>query len=282
MALTINEERKKQLDKIRRLANNNVADHLQTVIEREQEGIPPIEYIKTNSVLDICFEEGFMIPSVNVIAGSTGDGKSLALLHLAYRASLEHKVLYISCENAIQTDYKRINKIRKTYGDINDNNITYINILDQEFEKDTKVTEKDVLNLIIKGDFEMIFIDSYQVMFDTDAEDGASLFQIGNKLIKLVYSAAVASNTAVFITWQLVRAKIDKIEDVDENDISQSMGIARYATSMFVIKGNKKKSTDWKIKLVKSREDFLTNDPIDLLYDNKFNLSNSKSLKDLL
>lgn len=277
----LSEERAKQLARLRRMATNKVKDNLQTVIEREQEGIPSIEYVKTNSILDLHFEEGFMIPSVNVIAGSTGDGKSLMLLHLAYRASVDHKILYVSCENSIQTDYKRIKKIRQTYGDINDNNITYINILDQEFEKDTRVKDKDIIDLIVNGNFEMIFIDSYQIMFDK-GEDGASLYKVGNELIKTVYGAAVESNTAVFLTWQLVRAKVDKIDDIDENDISQSMGIVRYATSMFVIKRNKKKKNDWKIKLIKSREDFIDNDPKDLLFGGKFTIALGKDLNDIL
>lgn len=276
------EDRKKLVQNLTARIHNKLADNLETIPERVARGIPELHYIKTNSVLDRYFEEGFTTSSVNVIAGGTGDGKSLCLIHLAYRASYDHKILYISCENSIQTDSKRFDKIKETYEEYNEDNITYINVLDKLENENTETKPAEILQLINSGKYDMVFLDSYQVLFDAEASDGATLYKIGNTIMKALYGCSVKSNVAVFITWQLARIKVESIEDIDENDISQSMGIARYANTMFVIRRSKKNLKNWKIKLIKSREDFNPIGSIELMYNDKFTLRKEKNISELL
>lgn len=277
------EELKKNVMTTQERKINRLSDNLETIPERVARGIPELNFTYTNSALDRYFVRGFTTPSVNVIAGGTGDGKSLCLLHLAYLSSYDHKILYISCENEITVDLKdRVSKIKERYKYYNEDNITYINVLDKLENENTDTKPAEVLQLINSGKYDMIFLDSYQVLFDTEASDGASLYQIGNTIMKALYGCSVKSKVAVFITWQLARIKVDSIDDIDENDISQSMGIARYANTMFAIKRSKKQLKNWKIKLIKSRSDFNFIKPIPLLFNDNFDLSNEKDVQDIL
>lgn len=277
------ESKREQLERLRNNAKKKLKDCLMTVPEREKQGIPSFVYVKTNSTIDYYFEKGFILPSINLVTGSTGDGKSLTLLHMAYCASKSHKILFISCENSLQTDFGRMAKLKKIYKNYNEDNILYINAHDYNNNKDLPDVKPSSIHELLKtGMFDMVFIDSYQVLFDTEAEDGAKMHEVGNNIMKTLHSISVSKKIAVFMTWQLARIKVKSIDEIDENDISQSIGVARYASTMFVVRHDKKNQKDWRIKLIKSREEYIDNDSKPLIVDNSFYIEAETKLDFLL
>ena len=211
------------------------------------------DYVKifTNTKLDKILIEGFNPRSINIFAGRTGSGKSLALLHLAYRFAVNNdKVCYVSFENDIYTDAERLKEVSKTY--IERGNFDYFNY----FALEAGGYGLDKANLIETfKEYKYVFLDAYQLVCD-DLSDGASMHAAGNVLMKELHKLTLANDITFFLTWQLTRGAPNDIKEIEVDDMSFSMGVSRYATTVWAIAKTIREEDDklfWNIRLVKSR-----------------------------
>lgn len=216
--------------------------------------IPDIEFYKTDSYSFDLIVGGIIQGGITVIAGGTGQGKSMVGLHLASLLSKDNKILYLSIENAIQIDIKRFKKTCEIY-DYNANNIAYINaILYEESYKDilTYCLEK-----VKSQEFNILVIDGADLMFK-DGDDGAKMFKEGEDFMKILHKTLSDTSSSCILTWQLNRGGIMKktIEDIDTSDIATSMGIVKYASQVYAVKRqlkDEKNPSKWFIRLIKTR-----------------------------
>ena len=228
-------------------------------------------YIKfyTNTKLDGILVDGFNPRSINILAGRTGSGKSLALLHLAYRLSITNKsVCYISFENDIYTDAERLKEIDKTY--IEKGNFDYYNYLELE-ALGYGVDKKNIVELFKK--YKYVFLDAYQLLCD-DLSDGASMHAAGNVLMKELHKLTLKHDITFFLSWQLTRGAPNDIKEIEVDDMSFSMGINRYATTVWAIAKVVREEDSkifWNIRLIKSRAKYDATKTIISMYsrDNK-------------
>ena len=200
----------------------------------------------------ICLENNGK-KSLNIFTGPSGSGKSGILLNLAYNFAESHdKVCYVSFENDLATDAERLQEMRKTYG--KEIEFDYFNYLDLELSN-YDVSKKRLHDMF--GRYKYVFLDSYQNVYDTDNEEGASLHKSGNQLMKDLLRIAREHGTIFFLTWQMAKgAKAKSKEEQSEEDISFSMGVTRYAHTIWIIDQRSAKDSNdinWTIKLEKSR-----------------------------
>ena len=251
-----NEERKKLLEKTRFSFENPINKEIAlTVNDLLSIDIEIFRKEHSNTILDdLCF--GFAQKSLNIFAGASGSGKSLLLLHIAYNFALTHdKVCYISFENDIDTDIARIHEMVNTYG--GKSNLNYYNYT-MLSNAGYGVTKKDIYKLF--EDYDYIFLDEFQIVFDSNnAEDGAGMHVNGNKIMKELYNISISNNKIFFLTWQLARgAKAKTKEEQCTDDISYSIGVIRYAKTVWIIDSRpckKEECPSWTIKLDKTRNE---------------------------
>lgn len=223
------------------------------------------EYIKvfTNTKLDSVLVEGFNPRSVNIFAGRTGSGKSLALLHLAYRFSIVNEsVCYISFENDIYNDAERMREIDKTY--VEKGNFDYYNYLELE-ALDYGVEKRNIVELFKK--YKYVFLDAYQLLCD-DLEDGASMHAAGNVLMKELHKLSLKFGITFFLSWQLSRGAPSDIKEIEVDDMSFSIGVARYASTVWAISKevDDNLNINWRVRLIKSRAKYNDNKTIISMY----------------
>lgn len=216
--------------------------------------VDPSEFEReySNTILDE-LSNGFGKRSLNVFAGPSGSGKSGTLLNLAYNFAESHdKVCYISFENDYNIDAERLQEMQKIY----DKKVefAYFNYLELELSN-YDVSKKRLHDMF--GRYKYVFLDAYQNVYDTDNDDGASLHKSGNQLMKDLAKIAHESDVIFFLTWQMAKgAKAKSKEEQSEEDMSFSMGITRYASTIWIIDQRKCKDSEdlnWTIKLEKSR-----------------------------
>lgn len=239
------------------------------------------EYIKvfTNTKLDSVLIEGFNPRSINIFAGRTGSGKSLALFHLAYRFSITNdSVCYISFENDIYNDAERMQELSKTY--IEKGNFDYYNYLELE-ALGYGVDRKSIVELF--KNYKYVFLDAYQLLTD-DLEDGASMHATGNVLMKELHKISLKYGITFFLSWQLTRGAPTDIKEIEVDDMSFSIGVARYASSVWAIskeQSEKSENVLWRIRLIKSRAKYNDNKTIISMYNKNNNcvcLTNEEEL----
>ena len=246
------------------------------------DNVPPLHFIKTHTWFDYMVG-GLLEGSVTVIAGASGDGKSLASLHLAYALAKTFKrddeaILFVSCENDSRVDFQRKNEAEKFYG-YNGDKILYWNALDNDGTKNTAnkmINFNTIIDNIKEGLYKIVIIDALQNMIPPRDEGGSMKVQ-GDALMDQLVNAAKLSNTTVIVTWQLGRgAKSIDIEDYTVDLLSLSIGVARYASHIYAVKRQKakkgqKNGSYWKMRIIKSRTGFNTEeDSIDLEVMKKF------------
>ena len=246
---------------------------------------PPVEFIKTGAKNFDNIVGGILKGGITVIAGGSGQGKSMVGLHLASSLSKENKVLYASMENDVRIDLKRFNDIiSKNIYEININNINYVNAGCEFDENNMLLSNKDIFNNLIQEipNYEIIVIDGLDLLVDL-SEDGADLYKNGNLLMKLLHKSLKENGlekTAIIITWQMNRnANVKKIEELNQYAIGTSMGIIRYASHVY---GVCRFENNWYLKLMKSRTEFnIDSSCIDILDTyNNINLNNALQQKE--
>ena len=246
---------------------------------------PPVEFIKTGAKNFDNIVGGILKGGITVIAGGSGQGKSMVGLHLASLLSKENKVLYASMENDVRIDLKRFNDVlsKKIY-DININNINYVNAGCEIDENNMLLSNKDIFNNLINEipNYDIVVIDGLDLLVDL-SEDGAELYKNGNLLMKLLHKSLKENGleTAIIITWQMNRnANVKKIEELNQYAIGTSMGIIRYASHVY---GVCRFENNWYLKLMKSRTEFnIDASYIDILDQyNNINLNNALQKKEV-
>ena len=254
-------------DKLKERILNNL--HMFNDLTSKEYG--SLEFIQTNTSFDdMC--GGILKESVTVIAGATGDGKSLSSIHLACSLPKDLSILYCSCENDIRVDIQRKEQCEKMYKI--PKNFFYWNYLEDELNN-KKFTQMGIIDLIKEGCFDIVFLDAWQNLVPP-AENGAEMKAQGDKLMEELISACRSSKTTAIMTWQLSRGTVAKdIQDLSSDDLSLSIGVARYASHIYVIKRSNKANTKikpyWKMRLIKSRTGYNNaNATIDLIPDGIF------------
>lgn len=254
-------------DKLKERILNNL--HMFNDLSSKEYGA--LEFIQTNTSFDdMC--GGILKESVTVIAGATGDGKSLSSIHLACSLPKDLSILYCSCENDIRVDIQRKEQCEKMYNI--PKNFFYWNFLEDELNN-KKFTQMGIIDLIKEGCFDIVFLDAWQNLVPP-AENGAEMKAQGDKLMEELISACRSSKTTAIMTWQLSRGTVAKdIQDLSSDDLSLSIGVARYASHIYVIKRSNKTGKNaqpyWKMRLIKSRTGYNNvNDTIDLIPDGIF------------
>ena len=229
-----------------------------TLKEYLEMDIPDIEFYKTTSY---CFDNivgGIIKGGITVVAGGTGQGKSMVGLHLASLLSKNEKVLYLSIENAIQIDMKRFRKSMDLYR-ATPENITYINAI--LYDESYKEILNSCLEMVKNQEYQIFVIDGADLMFK-DQEDGAKMFKEGEDFMKVLHKTLSDTSSSCILTWQLNRGGITKkIEEIDTSDIATSMGIVKYASQVYAVKRQVKESKDkkenikddWCLRLIKTR-----------------------------
>lgn len=223
---------------------------------------------------------GLMRGGIHLIAGSTGSGKSLFLLHTAVQTALNNQdtnVFYLSFENDPRVDKSRYLQSLKTY---NVQNLSRVNNLyfvldiqdcDDVFTKKTTISRlakkdesKVTLSQIFNIDNSIIFVDGAEYQM-TSASEGSELFKQGKELMTLMSESSKKHNTVIVSSWQLCRGTSDKkIEKLSCDDISMSIAVARIATTIWAIK---KSPDNWQIVNIKSRQEVLEEPRAYTLYD---------------
>lgn len=253
------------IDKMKFKMQNHISPDLAMNVQ-DLNDVDPNEFVKeqSNSRLDD-LSGGFAQKSINVFAACSGSGKSNLLLHLAYRFSITHdSVCYISFENALPVDAERMQQMSKMYQQ--KGNFDYFNYTDLEL-KGYDVSKKWLKELFKQ--YKYVFLDSYQIIYDTEDADGARMHTNGNALMDELRKIAYDNNSMFFLTWQMARgAKAKSKEEQSEDDLSYSLGVSRYAITIWIIDRRiTNNKINWTIKLEKTRVTG-EQDKLITLYDN--------------
>lgn len=241
-------DRQKETQKIKNNDKKDITEYPLETLE-DLDNREPLEFIKSNTIFDLMIG-GFEKRSFTVIAAQPGHGKSLMCLSLALEISAKFRILYVSYENDGRIDYERAERLKTDYyNSAKLDNISYVDVNDIETSENIDFQLKDVEALIATGRYDFIFLDGIQNAVDTD-DEGGSMFADGNNIAKRIIQAAKAFKRPVIATWQLGRIKVKNIEDIEMSDISFSMGLVRYPTSVIALLQENKK---FNFKVLKNR-----------------------------
>ena len=148
-------------------------------------------------------------------------------------------------------DASRMRICKSQYADCNLNNITYINIVEEEIQKNFKWQFAYLQKLLDKDEYEAVFIDALQTSIDSIEQD--KIHSEGNKMMKALYKMAILENIPFFITWQGSRTASSKKEEITLNDTSGSFGSTRYSTEVIFLMRDKASKGKRILKLLKTR-----------------------------
>lgn len=197
------------------------------------EELPEPEYMETEIDNFDNIVGGIIKGGITVISAASGQGKSMILSHLAFSLSNKYRIKYISLENGEVMDKKRAVKL---YNDnIYNSNTDNIDYISTEIGSDlNQIFSESLVNL---DEYDALFIDALDIMIDTAAGDGATMYQQGNGLMKCLFEIVKQfPELAIVITWQMNRsADVNKIDDLNQFSIGTSMGIVRYASHVYGI-----------------------------------------------
>lgn len=236
--------------------------------------IPPKEHVKTGTKLDDLCNGGFVKGEVHLFCGSSGQGKSLSLLHLALNCAIEgNSVIYIVFENSYEEDFERIKDAHNIYKDyINDNlynNFIYYN--DSEERGNTKEKLETILSNLEEND--IVFVDGTEFLIS-----GSSPTEIssnGRTIMSTLVVSVRKTNSTLVMSWQTNRlAGGKKIEELGIEDLSGSMSMPQQASSVWLVRQWREKTFNWKIRRIKCRGKVeQKNDTINVLNEKEeFNL----------
>ncbi len=212
-----------------------------------------MKFIKTNCKCIDSTLNGLVEGGIHLIAGATGNGKSLLLLHLALNIAKTRQVFYISLENDIRIDNVRFKLAKKQYG-ITSASFLYMNGIDTSFVigRNQEVKKNKTL-LDLLGDYNdaVVVIDGPEYI--TSGKDGTEMYNSGNDLVRKLQDLCKSNNLTFLLSWQMQRGSNNvKIEDISTDYLSTSIGAPRVASSVWCIKKDNVKR-NWALICLKSR-----------------------------
>lgn len=204
------------------------------------------ERVLTHTEIDkLC--GGIPKSALTIIAGSTGNGKSLSSIITAYHLALDSTVIFVSCENRERTDQKRIKALNEKYGPRD--KFFYYNV------KRVVEKEKSIMSLLECGEFDIVVIDGMQFILDS-GRNGSESKAIGEKLVKQMIADINYNENkpTVVLSWQLNREgnKLD-LSDLTPAHIAMSMDVSTACEQMFAVK-KIKKTKDICMASIKNRD----------------------------
>lgn len=247
------------------LLNCGAIKTLDSVLKAKEE---EILRVKTNTEIDL-LAGGIPMHALSVIAGPTGNGKSLSTLMIAYTLAKNSSVLYISCENRFATDKGRIISLMEKFG--RSEGLFYLNI--------KEIVEKydAIKSILSKGGFEIVVVDGMQFILP-NGKTGAESKAIGETLVKEMLNAVNLNDEkpTFILSWQLRReATSKKLADLTTDDIAMSIDIATACEQMYAVKKCKQSNGGFDICMaaIKNRDiEDGTKSSIQLVKDNKITL----------
>ena len=234
-------------------ALNSLLENTVQTSEFLEETYPDDEELLTHTDFDK-LAGGIPKNALTIIAGATGNGKSLSSLMVSYALACNYTVLYISCENRRKTDNSRLKDLTKLFG-VQDT-FFYVNIK----------TVKDKMNAIqgalLSTGFDIIVLDGVQFIMKS-GETGGQMLAIGETLVKGILEAINTNDNkpTVLLSWQLRRESAKKkLDDLSTDDIAMSIGIGQACEQAYVVakgrdKEGKPNGTIW-IGSIKNRDVF--------------------------
>lgn len=161
---------------------------------------------------------GIPCGGITIVAGATGNGKSMLLMHIASNIARNARILYISVENLPEVDKKRFNSLPYNF---DRNNFDYVGVQMQRIS-DYEQLAKDIVEAITTLHYKAVFIDGGDILIE--GVDGATMYENGNSFMKELLASCSVNKTAIIVSWQLSRGAIQKkIEDIDTCDVATSM-----------------------------------------------------------
>lgn len=140
--------------------------------------------------VDVVLGGGFVVGSVNLIAGQPGIGKSTLLLQIADAIAKQHKVLYVSGEESGHQVGMRAERL---------------GVGGKQLELATSTSADDIAATIATGNFDLVVVDSIQTVAASAVSSAAgSVSQITNST-QLVLNAAKQSATAVILVGHVTK-----------------------------------------------------------------------------
>lgn len=173
--------------------------------------------------------------ALTIIAGATGNGKSLSSLMVAYSLACNYTVLYISCENRRKTDNSRLKDLTKLFG-VQDT-FFYVNI------KPVKDKMNAIKGALLSTGFDIIVLDGIQFIMKS-GETGGQMLAMGETLVKGILEAINTNDNkpTILLSWQLRReATKKKLEELTTDDIAMSIGIAQACEQAYVVQKGRDK-----------------------------------------
>lgn len=141
--------------------------------------------------VDVVLGGGFVVGSVNLIAGQPGIGKSTLLLQLADAVAKKHKVLYVSGEESGHQVGMRAERLGVKPA--------------SSLQLATSTSADDIAATVGTGDYDLVIVDSIQtVSVQVVGSAAGSVSQITNST-QLILSAAKQSNTAVVLVGHVTK-----------------------------------------------------------------------------
>jgi len=140
--------------------------------------------------VDVVLGGGFVVGSVNLIAGQPGIGKSTLLLQIADAIAKQHKVLYVSGEESGHQVGMRAERL---------------GVGGKQLELATSTSADDIAATIATGNFDLVVVDSIQTVAASAVSSAAgSVSQITNST-QLILNAAKQSATAVILVGHVTK-----------------------------------------------------------------------------
>lgn len=234
-------------DKYKEALNSLLENTIQTS-EFLKETYPDDDELLTHTEFDK-LSGGIPKNALTIIAGATGNGKSLSSLIVAYALACNYTVLYISCENRRKTDNSRLKALTKLFG-VQDT-FFYVNI------KPVKDKMNAIQGALLSTGFDIIVLDGVQFIMKS-GETGGQMLAIGETLVKGILEAINTNDNrpTVLLSWQLRReATKKKLEELTTDDIALSIGIGQACEQAYVVSKNKNDGSIW-MGSIKNRDVF--------------------------
>ena len=229
-------------------ALNSLLENTVQASEFLEETYPEDEELLTHTEFDK-LAGGIPKNALTIIAGATGNGKSLSSLMVAYSLACNYTILYISCENKRKTDHARLKDLTKLFG-VQDT-FFYVNIK----------TVKDKMNAIqgalLSTGFDIIVLDGVQFIMKS-GETGGQMQSIGETLVKGILESINTNDNkpTVLLSWQLRReATKKKLDELTTDDIALSISIGQACEQAYVVSKNKSDGSIW-MGSIKNRDVF--------------------------
>lgn len=234
-------------EKYKEALNSLLENTIQTS-EFLKETYPDDEELLTHTEFDK-LAGGIPKNALTIIAGATGNGKSLSSLMVAYALACNYTILYISCENKRKTDNSRLKDLTKLFG-VQDT-FFYVNI------RSVKDKMNAIEGALLSTGFDIIVLDGVQFIMKS-GETGGQMQAIGETLVKGILEAINTNDNkpTVLLSWQLRReATKKKLDELTTDDIALSISIGQACEQAYVVSKNKSDGSIW-MGSIKNRDVF--------------------------